>query len=63
MNQYSYEAIISCIKFGAPAIANELIAALNNTVEIANKALEALEAKESKTVDTPTTPITTNIKR
>lgn len=58
MNQYSYEAIIGCIKFGAPAIANELIAALNNTVEIANKALE-----ESKTVDTPTTPSTTNIKK
>lgn len=58
MNQYSYEAIICCIKFGAPAIANELIAALNNTVEIANKALE-----ESKTVDRPTPPSTTNIKK
>ena len=37
MNQVEYEQIIECIRFGAPAYANKLIAAFNSVVQLAAK--------------------------
>ncbi len=50
MRQSHYEEIINCIKFGAPALANELIVDLNDTVNLANqKITENQEAERRKT--------------
>lgn len=37
MKQSNYEIICECIKYGAPAIAGQLLADFNNTVELANE--------------------------
>lgn len=47
MQQHQYEDIIKCINFGSPALANELIAALNNVVKIANDYTMAQQAANS----------------
>lgn len=37
MKQSNYDTICACIQHGAPAIANELMADFNHTVELANE--------------------------
>lgn len=46
MTQANYGTIISCIQHGAPAIANELIADFNKTVELANDRITYLKQQE-----------------
>lgn len=45
MDQHSYELIMSCIQHGAPAVAPQLINALNVVVEKANQLTELQRAK------------------
>lgn len=40
MKQQDYETIVSCIQFGAPALATSLINGLNKTVENSNNWLQ-----------------------
>lgn len=55
MKQHQYETIMDCIKFGAPALAQELIAAFNQVMANSNNYLsdkaraeeEARKAKEA----------------
>ena len=48
MKQNQYEAIIACINYGAPALANELIRALNQVMENSNAFIQAkLQAEEA----------------
>ena len=50
MNQAQYTEIIECIKFGAPAFADELIIALNKEINLANQKRQELEdAKRRET--------------
>lgn len=53
MNQTEYEQIIECIKFGAPANANKLIAAFNNVMKLVIKQEEPKETvnKEATSED------------
>ena len=44
MQQHQYEAIVKCINFGCPAMAQELITALNNVVAIVNEHTKAQQA-------------------
>ena len=44
MQQHQYEAIVKCINFGCPAMAQELITALNNMVAIVNEHTKAQQA-------------------
>lgn len=46
MKQSSYDAIFKCIKLGAPALFDELVTELNETIQIALK-------EETKTTDKP----------
>lgn len=48
MKQSNYETIVKCIQHGAPAIANELIGDLNNTVELANNQVIYLREQQLK---------------
>ena len=51
MNQEEYNLIIKAIKFAMPAVANELIIALNNCIQVSNeRLLDELKAlEETKT--------------
>lgn len=42
MNQENYNAIIKTLQFGAPALANELIASINNLLAENNKLTQEL---------------------
>ena len=44
MQQHQYEAIVKCINFGCPAMAQELITAFNNMVAIVNEHTKAQQA-------------------
>ena len=53
MTQEQYSIILACIQTGAPAIAPQLIAALNGKIELANKFVDEQaklisESKEEK---------------
>ena len=43
MSEYEYDIIVKIICNGAPALANELIGALNRTIDNANKYMELIE--------------------
>lgn len=45
MDQNSYNLITSCIQHGAPAVAPQLVQALNTVVEKANQLVELQRAK------------------
>ena len=45
MQQHHYDSIIACIKYGAPALADNLIVALNKMVKLANERTEELQAQ------------------
>jgi hypothetical protein len=45
MDQNSYNLIMSCIQYGAPAVAPQLIQALNTVVEKANQFVELQRIK------------------
>lgn len=48
MKQNQYEAIISCIQFGAPALSQELITAFNQVMQNSNEYVsEKLRADEA----------------
>lgn len=46
MKQNQYDAILQCIKYGAPALANDLITAFNTAVQLANDQITAIQEKE-----------------
>lgn len=48
MQQHQYDSIVACIKYGAPALADSLIIALNKTVKLANERTEELLAQNEK---------------
>ena len=48
MRQQDYETIIACIQHGAPAMAQQLIGALNNAVESVNELRELKRKQEAK---------------
>ena len=48
MRQQDYETIIACIQHGAPAMAQQLISALNNVVESANELRELKRKQEAE---------------
>lgn len=47
MRQTEYETILECIKYGAPALAGNLISAFNVTIERANQ-LSEFERKQAE---------------
>ena len=49
MLQEQYNDIIACIKFGCPIKAPELIDALNNVIQAANKNCENIKETEEQT--------------
>ena len=51
MNQERYNLIIKAIKFAMPAIADELIDALNSCVQLSNERFEELKALEQAKAD------------
>lgn len=51
MNQERYNLIIKAIKFAMPAIADELIVALNSCVQLSNERLDELKALEEAKAD------------
>ena len=46
MKQNQYEAILQCIKYGAPALANDLITAFQLMLQLANDQITAIQEKE-----------------
>lgn len=48
MTQSNYENIIACIKHGAPAMANELIVALNETIQLATERIAEMKEEERR---------------
>lgn len=46
MNQERYNLIVKSIQFAMPAIADELIKALNSCVQLSNERLDELKALE-----------------
>ncbi len=49
MKQSNYDAIIKCIQHGAPAMADELITDLNQTVQLSNERIvEMQQAREAE---------------
>jgi len=59
MIQNDYELIISCIQYGAPAVANRLVKAFNDTIDQVNQfnemkrrqAMELAKAEETKATE------------
>lgn len=51
MNQERYNLIIKAIKFAMPALADELIDALNSCVQLSNERFEELKALEQAKAD------------
>lgn len=59
MIQNDYELIISCIQYGAPAVANRLVKAFNDTIDQVNQfnemkrrqAMELTKAEETKATE------------
>lgn len=48
MKQAQYEAIINCIQFGAPALAQELVTAFNTVMQNSNEYVtEKMKAEEA----------------
>ena len=51
MTQEQYAEIIKCIKFGVPAIADDLVNSFNSIVELANQRITELKkAQEGQNV-------------
>lgn len=48
MRQQDYETIMSCIQFGAPALAQPLALAFNQVIENSNKYVEVLRLEQEK---------------
>lgn len=48
MRQYDYDTIITDIKFGTPALADELIKSFNETIVLANERLAAIDTEKRK---------------
>lgn len=47
MKQHQYEEIITCINYGAPALANDLITAFNQVMQNSNEFISAkMKAEE-----------------
>ena len=46
MNQEKYNLIVRSIKFAMPALADELIVALNSCVQLSNERVDELKALE-----------------
>lgn len=52
MTQEQYTQIIKCIKFGVPAIADDLTNSFNSTVELANQRITELKKAQEAVKDT-----------
>lgn len=48
MKQVDYTLIVACIRTGAPAVANELINALNAEIQLANTTRPELNEQDIK---------------